>query len=180
MKQIYIVLTYSGTALSTLIKKFTGDEFAHVSIALDKNLEQMYSFGRLRPYNPFVAGFVHEGIHFGTFRRFSNTDAGVYSMQITDSQYKKIENKIYLMNKCSLPYTFNIIGLFAAGFNIRIRKEHSFYCAEFVKYLMDKAKIQNDLPEIIKPEHFKYMGLKMIYKGKLKDYSVLETVNNVA
>lgn len=58
MKEVYIVLTYSGTALSTLIKKFTKDEFAHVSIALDENLEEMYSFGRLNPYNPFNAGFV--------------------------------------------------------------------------------------------------------------------------
>ena len=116
----------------------------------------------------------------GTFQRFKNTDASIYSMQVTDSQYKNIENKIYLMNKCSLPYSFNFIGLCAAGFNVRIKREHSFYCAEFVKYLMDNAKIENDLPDVIKPEHFKYMGLNEIYKGKLRDYSVLETMNIVA
>ena len=47
-----------------LIKKsYTKDEFSHVSIALDIQLEKMYSFGRLKPYNPFIAGFVHEYIH---------------------------------------------------------------------------------------------------------------------
>ena len=63
MKEIYIVLTHTGTTLSKLIKSYTKDEFSHVSIALDIKLEKMYSFGRLNPYNPFVAGFVHEYIH---------------------------------------------------------------------------------------------------------------------
>ena len=53
MKKIYIVLTHSGTALSKIIKGFTKDEFSHVSISLDKELNEMYSFGRLNPYNPF-------------------------------------------------------------------------------------------------------------------------------
>ena len=51
-KKIYIVLTYSGTILSRIIRAYTGDEYSHVSIALDKDLEEMYSFGRLNPYNP--------------------------------------------------------------------------------------------------------------------------------
>ena len=40
MKKIYIVLTYTGTILSKLIKKYTKDEFAHASIALDNRLKK--------------------------------------------------------------------------------------------------------------------------------------------
>ena len=58
MKKIYIILTHTGTFLSRVIKAFTGNKFTHVSIALDRNMEYMYSFGRLRPYNPFLGGFV--------------------------------------------------------------------------------------------------------------------------
>ena len=47
MKKIYIILTHTGTMLSKIIKKYTKDEFSHVSIALDKELNRMYSFGRL-------------------------------------------------------------------------------------------------------------------------------------
>lgn len=76
------------------------------------------------------------------------------------------------MKRCNSPYKFNIIGLFGAGLNIRIKQQHSFYCAEFVKYLIDKAKIENDLPEVIKPEDFKTMNLQMKYKGRLQDYEL--------
>ncbi|MFR7463045.1 MAG: tyrosine-type recombinase/integrase [Clostridia bacterium] len=56
MKKIYIVLTHTGTTLSKIIKTYTKDEFSHVSIALDNKLQEMYSFGRLHPYNPFWGG----------------------------------------------------------------------------------------------------------------------------
>ena len=66
MKKIYIILTHTGTVLSRIIKIYTKDEFSHVSIALDKDLKQMYSFGRLNPYNPFIGGFIHEYINSGS------------------------------------------------------------------------------------------------------------------
>ena len=77
MKKVYIVLTHTGTTLSKIIKSYTKDEFSHVSISLDEKLNEMYSFGRLHPYNPFWAGFVHEAINKGTFKRFSNTKARI-------------------------------------------------------------------------------------------------------
>ena len=54
MKKIYIILTFTGTALSRIIKMATKVEFAHVSIALDEELNEMYSFGRINPYIPFL------------------------------------------------------------------------------------------------------------------------------
>ena len=70
MKKIYIILTHTGTILSRIIRHWTKDEFSHISISLDKDLEEMYSFGRLNPYNAFVGGFVREGLDKGTFARF--------------------------------------------------------------------------------------------------------------
>ena len=43
MKEIYIVLTHTGTSLSRIIKYYTKDEFSNVSIALDLKLRQMLS-----------------------------------------------------------------------------------------------------------------------------------------
>ena len=173
MKRIYLILTYSGTILSRIIKIYTRDEFAHVSISLDEELNQMYSFGRLNPYNPFIGGFVHEGINIGTFKRFRKTQTAVYSRMISDEQYKKIKETIKLIRECPIAYKFNIIGLFGAGFNIRIHMRHSFYCAEFVKYLLEKARVKNNLQEIIKPEDFKRLdNIRLEYKGSLCEYSV--------
>ena len=139
MKRIYIILTYTGTILSRIIKYYTKDEFSHVSIALDSELRHMYSFGRLNPYNPFWAGFVHERINSGTFKRFSNTRAKIYSVV----------------------------------FKIKIKFPKSFYCAEFVKYVLDEAKIKTELPDLVKPEDFKLIkDLQLEYDGFLRLYNI--------
>ena len=78
---------------------------------------------------------------------------------------------IKLIGKCPVAYKFNIMGLFGAGFNIRIQKRHSFYCAEFIRYLLLKAKVRNNLPEIVKPEDFKKLeNIRLEYRGILKKY----------
>ena len=171
MKKIYIILTYTGTILSKIIKCYTGDEFSHVSIALDPQLKKMYSFGRLNPYNPFWGGFVHERVNSGTFKRFSKTRARIYSLEVEDEQYEKLTNAIMYIKQLRRYYRFNILGLFAVGFNIKIRADKSFYCAEFVKYVLEQAKIETSLPELIRPDNFKQIeNLKEEYDGLLKLY----------
>lgn len=172
MKKIYIVLTYTGTVLSKIIKYYTHCEFSHVSISLDQSLKSMYSFGRLNPYNPFHGGFVHEEIGKGTFRRFKDTRAIIYYLNVTDEQYKKIKNTISLINREKEKYKFNLIGLFAVSMHLRIKRKKCFYCAEFVKYLLDQSQMATNLPDIIKPEDFrKIQDIKPIYIGKLNQYS---------
>ena len=179
MKKIYIVITHTGTTLSKIIKSYTKDEFSHVSIALDNELQEMYSFGRLHPYNPFWGGFVHEYIDKGTYKRFYKTKAKVYSYEVTEEQYEKLKNNIKQIEINKEDYKFNIIGLFAVGFHKKIGKEKSFYCAEFVKYVIEKANINMELPTIIKPEDFKNLeGSQEIYNGLLRKYN--ETKLDVA
>ena len=72
MKKVYIILTNSGSLLSKVIKFYTKKEYTHVSISLDRGLRKMYSFGRLKAYNPFIGGFVHESKNHGPFKRFKN------------------------------------------------------------------------------------------------------------
>lgn len=172
MKKIYIILTHTGTVLSRIIKSYTKDEFSHVSISLNKELTEMYSFGRLNPYNPFWGGFVHEYINKGTYKRFFNTRAKVYSLEVTDEQYEKIKEGIDTIKKTKSKYKFNILGLFAVGFHKVIKRENSFYCAEFVRYVLENAKLELDLPTPAKPEDFKKIkGLAKIYEGLLRKYA---------
>ena len=170
MKKIYIILTYTGTILSRIVKIYTRKEYSHVSISLDRDLNQMYSFGRLNPYNPFIGGFVHEGIDRGTFKRFKNTKTKIYSMEIDEEKYERLEEIIENIQQKKKLYKFNVIGLIAVALNVRIKREKCFYCAEFVKYVLEQSQVV-ELPEIIKPDDFnKLNGLNEVYIGKLQDY----------
>ena len=79
---------------------------------------------------------------------------------------------IEYFNNNKQKYKFNIIGLACVSINKKIMRKNSFYCAEFVRYVLNESNIQTNLPEIIKPENFKYLeNTKCIYKGYLKKYN---------
>ena len=182
MKKIYIILTHTGTILSKIIKYCTKDEFSHISIALDADLEEMYSFGRLNPYNPFWGSFVHEHINKGTFKRFKKTRTEVYSIFVTDEQYEKARKTITYFNNNKQKYKFNILGLACASINKKIIRKNTFYCAEFVKHILKVVGVTevNELPEIIRPENFKQLqGIKLEYQGLLRKYNMYKKSINL-
>ena len=173
MRKIYIILAHTGTILSNIIRYWTKDEFSHVSIALDADLEEMYSFGRLNAYNPFWGSFIHEHINKGTFKRFKNTTAEVYSLFVTDEQYEKARKTIEYFKNNKQKYKFNVLGLACVSINKKIIRKNTFYCAEFVKHILKVIGVNevNDLPRIIRPQNFKKLnGLRLEYKGLLRKY----------
>ena len=74
-------------------------------------------------------------------------------------------------------YKFNFIGLFLVMFHKKVNRKKAFYCAEFVKYILEKSKsIDKNLPKIVKPEDFqKIDGITLEYKGLLKTYDYKNT-----
>ena len=172
MQKIYIVLTHTGTLLSNLINLYTKNDYSHVSLAFDEDLNEMYSFGRLYTYNAFIGGFVREYLDKGTFKRFKNTTTSVYEVTVTDEQYKSVQTSVRAMYKRRKEYKFNFIGVFCVMFNKQIKRKKALYCAEFVRHALNEGKVElNYLPEVIKPEDFKKIkNSKLIYKGKLKEY----------
>ena len=172
MKKIYIVLTYTGTILANIVKFYTREKYSHVSIGLDPELKELYSFGRLNPYNPFIGGFVHEGVNIGTFKRFKNTIGAVYSLDVTDEQYRKIIETIEKVKINKGKYKFNTAGLFLVSVNKKYKRKDSFYCAEFIKYLLETSFNKKILPEIIKPMDFlEIENMELVYEGLFRDYN---------
>lgn len=171
MKKAYIILTYTGTILSRIVRIYNRSEYGHVSISIDDNLLEMYSFGRKKAYNAFIGGFVRESTDQGTFKRFKNAKTTILEIELTPYQYRKLKRIIKKFNRDKELYKFNTLGLFFTTINKRVKNPNKFYCAEFVKYTLDEIHYENNLPNIVVPKDFlKLNGSKTIYKGKLKNY----------
>lgn len=174
-RKIYIVMTQTGTFLSRLLKFFSKDEYNHVSIALDDRLEEMYSFGRLNPYNPFVGGFVKESPHYGTFKRFSDTDATITTVDVTEKQYRAVKDMLSKMYEEKEKYRYNYKGLLWAFFGKSIEELNRFYCSEFVKYVLVENGVvdKSVFNKITRPVDFKELpNTKTVYVGKLRTYAL--------
>ena len=175
-KKVYLVLSQTGTMFSRVLKFFTGAEYNHSSISLDPTLQEMYSFGRLNPYNPFIGGFVQEGIHIGTFKRFYKTTALVLELPVTDEQYHNIELLIEYMKNNKTIFHYNYWGVFCAIFKTNYAPRRRFYCSQFVRACLASFGISNskELPKIIKPIDFlKLKNKRVVYRGILQNYNVI-------
>lgn len=174
-KKIYIVVSQTGTLLSRILKHLTGARYNHSSISPYADLHLMYSFGRRHPYNPFWGGFVTESTRFGTFKRFSNTQAMVLELRVSAEQYEALCQTLRTMLAERKKYHYNYLGLGLAAFRIRSHWEYHYYCSEFVKEMLLRHGIEpaDCLPAITQPIHFLDIPDALpVYSGRLMDYSV--------
>lgn len=174
MKKLYIVLTNTGTFVSNVIRKYTGDEYNHVSIALKRDLSELYSFGRRNAYVFWYGGFVVEGVDHGTFKRFHKTVAKVYEMVVEDEAYAKAEEMIseFIVNRKK--YHYNHLGILRARKNVDYqRNERCFYCSQFVRAVLvsSGAVTKESVSDMLAPGKLSELpGLTLIYEGLLREY----------
>ena len=173
-KQLYIVISQTGTLLSRILKFITGAEYNHASISVSADLEQMYSFGLRHPYNPFWGGFVMESPHTGTFKRFSNTKIIVLALPISEELHREILKRLVKMYEHREEYHYNYLGLFLAGIYIHRRKDSCYHCSEFIKDILIDFQINgaDKLSPVVHSTHFGELpDTKIIYQGKLSEYN---------
>ena len=179
-RQIYVVVSQTGTILSRILKIFTRARYNHASVSYDGTLETMYSFGRLNAYNPFFAGFVREGRNRGTFKRFRNTEAVVIAIPVTEELRESFRRDVVAMYGHRADYEYNYFGLFLAAFGITFRARNTFYCSEFVRYILERHRViaPGAFDGIVHPADFLSLtGGRVIYRGKLRDFrAALPTV----
>lgn len=172
---IYLLLSHSGSNFSKAINSYTKDEFTHISIALDEELKELYSFGRLHPYNPFLAGFVREDIENGTFSRFQNTVCSLYSLKVSEKQRANIISEIGHFKTESYKYGYNFLGLFTALFDIALPRKYNYFCSQFVSEVLLKSGIEitSKNPGLTSPSDIMaYPELEFLYSGYLREYKV--------
>lgn len=172
-KKVYIVLSQTGTILSRILKLLTRAPYNHSSIALTEDLQTMYSFGRVHPYNPFIGGFVQESPAYGTFKRFKNTKVMVLETEISSDTYSELGQLIQQMIKEKARYHYNYLGLFLAAIRVHRQKRDCYYCSEFVKAMVVRMGLPGaeEIPDIVKPIHFLTVPHKTVYVGKLQEYA---------
>ncbi len=175
-KTIYIVLTQTGTVLSRILKALYKREYNHASLSINENMEPMYSFGRLKAYNPFRAGFVLESARWGTFKRFYKTTAKILAVDVSEEVYNSISAMVSGFEENKAKYKYNYKSLFFAFFGAHREYENSFYCSEFIKYILVNNGIEgcDKLPKIIHPSDFSVIPHKEVYKGLLCEYKCKE------
>jgi hypothetical protein len=170
-RNIYVVLTDTGTIFTRIIKLFTKNPHNHASISLDEELNRVYSFGRKKPRNPFIGGFVKENVREGLFR---DASCAIYSYTISEKQFEKMRKKIMEIEKNKQHYKYNFLGLFAVVLNKEVERKNAYFCSHFVATILEESGIplKRKKPlSLVTPNDIKdSFSLNLVYEGKLAFY----------
>lgn len=165
MAYLYIVFSSTPYKIGKAIRYITQEEYNHVSIALDPQLQQLYGFARRYYRTPLYGGFVKESparYHLNG----CTAQICVCRVPVTDSQYQSIAELLCQMHLEQDKYLYNHLSILGAPFRRPIVAKDAYTCVEFcvsilqkLDYDLDSRKYYsvNDLLEILSP-HKLYTG----------------------
>ncbi len=170
MKDVYIVLSRSGTILARAIRAFTKKYYNHTSIAFDLSLEPFYSFGRRNPKHMFPAGFITEGVHSGFFKLHPTTKICVLKTQVSESDFEIIQERLQPFINEPLKYKYGVFQMPYMMFNKPYTPKTEYVCSVFVASLLrDILPFDRDYT-MMYPEDFYQFNFEKIYEGDAGDY----------
>lgn len=164
---VYIVLTDTGTGFSKISKKITGDPYNHVSLALDPDMEYLYTYALTTTTNARRGGLKRE-----TRAELKGARYSLYEMNLTKPMYQKLVRNISDLEDRVESTRYNHWGLvntllgkevFASGAEVMI-------CSQFVASVMadvDVELFKGRGHSTLKPYEFvKSKLLKHVRRGK--------------
>ena len=174
MKNIYIILMYTGTIPSKIVSLFTMYKYSHVAISLDKKCNILYSFGR-RNVNSFLnGGFVINNKNGEFFNRFNKTKCIIYKLEIENKKYYKLKKELKKMKKEQERYKYDFFGIILRYFFLPITFKNKYVCSYFIADILQKNDICkfNKKTCFVKPKDFidienikkKYQGYYLSYR----------------
>ncbi|MBT2215216.1 hypothetical protein KK120_05185 [Virgibacillus dakarensis] len=169
-KTIYFLFTDTGTYLAKAINYCTKQSLNHVSIAFDHELKEVYSFGRKRPRNPFIGGFVREDIRSDFLKESA---CAIYSYRLSEADCEKVLRKIKEIEARKHDYKYNFLGLIGVLLRIEIEREHALFCSQFVATVLRETEsfdVKKPLCFVTPADIRNHIGLNLIYRGRLGDY----------
>ncbi|KGE20133.1 hypothetical protein [Paenibacillus wynnii] len=172
-RSVFILLTNTGTLFTKIIQGYTKAPYNHASISFDRELSELYSFGRKQPNNPLNGGFVKEDIKTGTYSKYPNTTCVIYELQVSDREVEKMKRVLQIFVRSHQKYLYNILGVIGIALKEPVEFSNSYFCSQFVAEILDRSgiKLWKKLPALVTPDDFRQNErLYLIYEGKLSEY----------
>lgn len=172
-RSVFILLTNTGTLFTKMIQGYTRAPYNHASISFNRELSELYSFGRKNPNNPLNGGFVKEDLKTGTFSKYPNTTCVIYELRVTNREVEKMKRVLQLFIRKDKKYLYNILGVIGIALKEPVEFSNSYFCSQFVAEILERSgiKLWNKLPALVTPDDFRQSErLDLIYEGKLSEY----------
>lgn len=164
---VYVLLTDTGTGFSKVSKAVTGDPYNHVSLALDSDLEYVYTYALKTDTNGSKGGLKRESKEMLKGARYS-----LYEMSLTKDMYVRLVDRLDHLEKNVSETGYNHWGLVNTLLGKEVFKSAAevMICSQFLASVMADVGVEffkGRAHSTIKPYEFvKSKLLKHVRRGK--------------
>lgn len=128
---IYIVFSATPTRMGRLIRLATGRRYNHVSLSLEEDIRQMYSFARYHRAIPLYGGFVVESIlRYRSFAEASRVK--VCRIPVEETAHTYLCNYLYRLWTDREEYIYNTPAALASLVHFQSHIPKAYTCVSFV------------------------------------------------
>jgi hypothetical protein len=88
-----------------------------------------------------LAGLVKERLNDGIYKH-NNANIATYSVAVTEEEYRRVEEILDYFVQNQNKFSFNKLGLVLNALDIPINRQYSFFCSQFVAFLLDSSGVK--------------------------------------
>lgn len=129
-KYIYVLFSATPYRMGRMIRVVTGEPYNHVSIALEEDLKELYTFARRYYRTPFYGGFVTEH-PYRYHHNGSTATIRLCRLPVSEEQWQQLRQRIAHMSVHSGRYLYNHLSALLAPLHCKVTVRDAFTCAEF-------------------------------------------------
>ncbi|MGN0383185.1 MAG: hypothetical protein ACI4DS_02865 [Eubacterium sp.] len=175
MKKVYIVISKTHTKFGWIIRKVGKVRYNHAAIALDKELEHLYSFARPKHHALLLGRLVEENIYRYTLGKYPQVEAVIFQIEVSDEKFEWMKNTINNMLD-SKDYLYNLFSVLSSPITGGFSTYKAFSCIEFVMYILKGIGYRTKKPlYCYRPDDLlEIYSDSVCYKGNLLEYNSYE------
>ncbi len=163
---IYVIFSATPYRMGRFIRSITSAKYNHVSIALDEQFTQMYSFSRRYYRTPLYGGFVKESLS-RFYVKGKQTHIHVFKIPTTQEKRNAIAKRLKAMLAQKDKYLYNHLSVLLTPIKRQVKIPDAYVCVEFcvdilqqagIDVRMDKYYSLSELEQVLSP-YSAYTGL---------------------
>lgn len=180
---VFIVLTYGDNPLGIAISKITGDEWTHVLIAFNPQLDPMYSFAtrtQKSDKHQSLFGFVYQNTKDKWYKN-RNIKYEVYVMYVNKAAYMRMQERLEYFKTHERESEYDFPGLISIGLNRNTEHHRKYFCSRFVAEILQQGVHIDKLPSLYRPQDMKDLSnISLVNKGHdMYAYDPKVTIGNM-
>lgn len=151
---VFIILTYGDNPLGMAISKITGDEWTHVLISFNPQLDPMHSFAtrtQKSSHMQSLFGYVYQGTK-DKWYKFKQTKYKVYVMYVNKSAYERMQERLNYFATHERESKYDFAGLINVAFNRDSEHHRKYFCSRFVAEILNQGVPLEKLPSLYRPQ----------------------------